>query len=88
MTNQLILGIAVVVVALLIAYEAVETWRWEGFANRPPSRFRVVRGLRRAIAGLASIVTLRRWRKPPDEPWAPMTDDDLAYRLGESPSGP
>ena len=88
MTNQLILGIAVVVVALLIAYEAVETWRWEGFANRPPSRFRVIRGLRGALAGLVSIVTLRRWRKPVDEPWAPMTDDDLAYRLGDAPSGP
>ena len=86
MTNQLILGIAVVVVALLIAYEAVETWRWEGFANRPPSRFRLIRALRGGLAGLVSIVTLRRWRKPPDEPWAPMTDDDLAYRLG--PPGP
>jgi hypothetical protein len=68
MTNQLILGIAVVVVALLIAYEAVETWRWEGFANRPPSRFRVIRGLRGALAGLVSIVTLRRWRKPATSP--------------------
>ena len=88
MTNQLLLGIAVVAVALLIAYELIETWRWQGFENRPPSRFRVVRGVRGAIGGLVSIVTLRRWRRPKPEPPMTLTDDDLARRLGDAPSGP
>lgn len=88
MTDQLIVGFAVVFVALLIAYEVVETWRWQGFANRPPSRFRIIRGIRRAIAGLVSIVTLRRWRRPPVEPFVALDEDDLARRLGDAPTGP
>ncbi len=88
MTNQLLLGIAVVAVALLIAYELIETWRWQGLANRPPSRFRVIRGIRGAIGGLVGIVTMRRFRRPKPEPVTPLTDDDLARRLGDAPPGP
>jgi PKD domain len=88
MTDQLILGTAAVVVALLIAYEVIETWRWRGYGNRPASRFRVIRLFRRAIGGFFSIVTLRRWRRRRVEPPWTMTSEDVARRLGDAPPGP
>ena len=88
MTDQLILGIAVAIVALLIAYEAVETWRWRGFQNRPPSRFRIVRFVRRAVGGLVSIITLRRLRTRRVAPEPTLTADDVSRRLGDAPPGP
>ncbi len=88
MTDQLILGIAIAIVALLIAYEAVETWRWRGFGNRPPSRFRIVRFVRRAIGGLVSIVTLRRLRTRRAAPEPILTANDDSSRLGDVPPGP
>lgn len=88
MTDQLILGIAVAIVALLIAYEAVETWRWRGFQNRPPSRFRIVRFVRRAVGGLVSIITLRRLRTRRVAPEPTLTADDVSRRLGDPPPGP
>jgi len=88
MTDQIILGIAIAVAALLIAYEAVETWRWRGSQNRPPSRFRVIRLVRRAFGGLIAIVTLRRWRVPraDAEPTPPSVDAISA--LNDVPPGP
>ena len=89
MTDQLILGITVALVALLIAYEAVETWRWRGFDNRPPSRFGVIRFVRGAFGGLVSIVTLRRWRTRRAAPAPPtMHADDAAQQVGDPSSGP
>ena len=88
MTDQLILGIAIAIVALLIAYEAVETWRWRGFGNRPPSRFRIVRFVRRAIGGLVSIVTLRRLRTRRAAPEPTLTANDDSSRLGDATTGP
>ena len=84
MTDQLLFGIAISVAALLIAYEAIETWRWRGFANRPPSRFRIVRLFRRALGGLVGIVTLRRFRRRAAVPMPTMSAYDLARRLGEA----
>ena len=84
MTDQLILGTAAVVVALLIAYEVIETWRWRGYGNRPVSRFRLIRFFRRAIGGFFSIVTLRRWRRRAEPDWT-MSSDDVARRLGNAP---
>jgi cytoskeletal protein RodZ len=88
MTDQLILGTAAVVVALLVAYEVIETWRWRGYGNRPLSRFRVIRFFRRAIGGFFSIVTLRRWRRRRVEPAWTMSSEDVARRLGDAPPGP
>ena len=85
MTDQLILGTAVVVVALLIAYEVIETWRWRGYGNRPVSRFRVIRFVRRAIGGFFSVVTLRRWRHRNAAPEWAMSSEDVARRLGNAP---
>lgn len=88
MTDQLILGIAAFVVALLILYELVETWRWRGFQNRPPSRFRIVRWLRRAFGGVLAIFTLRRSSGRHVTPEPTMAAQDLARRLGDSTIGP
>lgn len=84
MTDQLILGTAVVVVALLIAYEVIETWRWRGYGNRPVSRFRVIRFFRRAIGGFFSVITLRRWRHRTAAPEWTMSSEDVARRLGNA----
>jgi hypothetical protein len=84
MTDQLIIGTAAVVVTLLVAYEVIETWRWRGYGNRPVSRFRVIRFVRRAIGGFFSIVTLRRWRRRREPDWT-MSSDDVARRLGHAP---
>jgi hypothetical protein len=93
MTDQLILGIAVLVVALIVLYELVETWRWRGFQNRPPSRFRLVRGLRRAFGGVLAILTFRRSAGRHAETEPTMTSSELSRRLGDpsvqpDPSGP
>jgi hypothetical protein len=87
MTDQLILGITVLVFALLILYELVETWRWRGFQNRPPSRFRVVRWLRRAFGGALAIFTFRRSSGRHATPEPTMSAYDLARRLGDPTGG-
>jgi outer membrane biosynthesis protein TonB len=87
MTDQLILGIAVLVVALIIIYELIETWRWRGFRNRPPSRFRLVRWLRRAFGGAIAVVTFRRSSGRQVSPEPTMTAADLGRRLGDPTIG-
>ncbi len=87
MTDQLYLGIALLVVALLILYELVETWRWRGFQNRPPSRFRVVRWLRRAFGGALAIFTFRRSSGRHVTPEPTLSAYDLARRLGDPTIG-
>ncbi len=88
MNEQLILGLAFLVVALVVAYEAVETWRWRGVQNRPVSRFRAIRVFRRGLGSIFSAVTLGRasGRKSPSA--QDMSAYDLARRLGDAPEGP
>lgn len=84
MTDQLILAVVALVVLLVVAFEIEETWRWRGSENRPPSRFRIVRFVRRAAGGFLAIVTLRRssGRHTAKSDPAPMASDDVARRLG------
>ena len=88
MNEQLILGLAFAVVALVVAYEAVETWRWRGVENRPISRFGPIRVFRRGLGSLFSALTLGRasGRKTPTA--QEMSAYDLARRLGDEPDGP
>ncbi len=84
MTDQLLLGIAISVAVLLIVYETIETWRWRGLANRPPSRFRLVRGFWRAFGGLLGLLTFRRSKRTELPPEATLSAYDLARRLGDA----
>ena len=87
MTEQIILATAVVLATLVVAFEAVETWRWRGSENRPPSRFAVVRFVRAIPGGILGIVTLRRWRRGARLDLT-MPSDDVARRLGQPLLGP
>ena len=83
MTEQIILATAIVLAALVVVFEAVETWRWRGSKNRPPSRFAVVRFVRGIPGGIFGVVTLRRWRNRRAKPDLTMPSDDVARpRLG------
>ena len=91
MNDQLILGLAFLVVALVVAYEAVETWRWRGVQNRPVSRFRAIRVFRRGLGGLFSALTLGRasGRKTPTATdRRRLSAYELARRLAIRPTGP
>jgi hypothetical protein len=87
MTDQLNLAVVAflgLLVLLIIVFEAEETWRWRGSENRPQSRFRIVRFIRRAVGGLFAIVTFGRssgGHTSSSEP-APMASEDVTRRLG------
>ncbi len=88
MNEQLLLGLAFLVVALVVAYEAVETWRWRGVQNRPVSRFRAIRVFRRGLGGLFSALTLGRASGRNNPSAQDMSAYDLSRRLGDAPDGP
>ena len=88
MTEPLILATVVIIAVLVLAFELIETWRWRGSENRPLSRFGPVRLVRRITGAVIGVVTLRRWRSPPDTPDLTMASDDVAARLGHPPPGP
>jgi hypothetical protein len=48
----------------------------------------VIRFVRRAIGGVVSIVTLRRWRSRGAAPAPTLSTDDVGRQLGDPPSGP
>ena len=72
----------------MVAYEAVETWRWRGVQNRPVSRFRAIRCFRRGLGGLFSALTLGRASGRNNPSAQDMSAYDLARRLGDAPDGP
>ncbi len=84
MTNQLVLAVVALLILLVLLFEAEETWRWRGSENRPQSRFRIVRFVRRAAGGVLAIFTLRRssGRHTSKNDPAPMASEDVARRLG------
>ncbi|MGZ8527917.1 MAG: hypothetical protein ACXWWR_03910 [Candidatus Limnocylindrales bacterium] len=88
MTEQIILAAAIVLVALVVAFEAVETWRWRGSKNRPASRFAVVRFARHIPGGVIGLITLRGWRDRSAKPDLTMPSEDVARRLGQPAPGP
>lgn len=88
MTEQIILAAAIVLVALVVVFEAVETWRWRGSNNRPPSRLGVVRFVRRIPGAVIGFVTLRRLRERHANADLTMPSEAVALRLGQPPPGP
>ena len=83
MTDQLLLGVAISVAVLLIAYQTIETWRWRGFANRPPSRFRLVRGVRIVFSAPVRLLTFRGRKRSALPVDASLSAYELARRLGD-----
>ncbi|MEO8228216.1 MAG: hypothetical protein ABI628_00490 [Chloroflexota bacterium] len=88
MTEQLILATAIALVALALTFEIVETWRWRGSENRPPSRLAVLRFLRRIPGALVGMVALQGWRSPGDGSDRAMATQVATGRPGQPPGPP